>query len=441
MHATPRQIRWALLLTTVTMASLLLSTGLWSYTSARDSAQSLVQSQTVGAAMAVRRALRVAGSYDGTSLQEILADTRSDGVSYLAILDMVNSVVAKAGKPAPASTWVKSERIPIGPNRQIVDRSDFQIRFIVPILEGHGRGQRGMGPGPGMGTRNFRRDMVDHRLLIELQSPAAEVLFSRARLSLLTNSTATIVLFLLAAIFWRLSLRAEATEAQLAHDRQLKTLGQMSAVLGHELRNPLTSLKGHAQLLLEKLPADHPGRRGAETILRETIRLEELAKHVLEFARKGNVTLAAVDPVALAKSVVENTGIDRIELAIEGPSQPVLLDQARIEAVLVNLLRNATEASPDGQPILLSMALRPNHDIRFEVRDRGEGIPVGEEERIFEPFYTRRTKGTGLGLALARQIVEGHGGTIVAQNHPDGGALVRVTLPWRTPSQNQGTEV
>lgn len=433
MHATPRQVRWTLLLTTMTMAAILLGTGLWNYTSAHGSAQSLLEAQTLGATMAIRRALRFVSRFDDLALQEILTDTRSNGVGYLAVLDQSNTIVAKAGEPAPSTTWAKSKPIRIGPNRQIANRTDFEIRFILPLLDGHGRGLHGMGPGPGMGGRSYRRDMANDRLLIELQSPTAKILFARAQLSLLANSTATIVLFLLAAIFWRLSLRAEATESQLARDRQLKTLGQMSAVLGHELRNPLTSLKGHVQLLLEKLPTDHPGRRGAETVLRETIRLEELAKQILEFARTGSATMAPADPVNIAEAAIEQTGYEKIQLSIEGQRQPILLDPPRIEAVLVNLLRNAIEASGGNHPIILTVSFHPNRDICYRVRDHGEGIPVGEEERIFEPFYTRRTKGTGLGLALARQIVEGHGGTIQALNHPDGGALVQVMVPWREP--------
>jgi len=103
-----------------------------------------------------------------------------------------------------------------------------------------------------------------------------------------------------------------------------------------------------------------------------------------------------------------------------------------MEEVLVNLLRNARDASPSGQLVDVTVDIQPDRDLRVEVRDRGQGIVAGEEERVFEPFYTRRAKGTGLGLALARRIVEGHGGAITAHNHPDGGAVFSVTLPPRT---------
>jgi two-component system sensor histidine kinase HydH len=235
----------------------------------------------------------------------------------------------------------------------------------------------------------------------------------------------------LSAIFWRISRHAEKASRQLEHDRQLKVLGQMSAVLGHEIRNPLASLKGHVQLLLEKLPAEHPGRKGAEVVLRETIRLEELSRHVLEFARTGSVQCESANPATMVRTAVESTGGGDIRVEVCGAPDAWPFDSRRMEEVLVNLLRNAREASPPGEPIEVKVQGRPSNLV-IEVRDRGEGIVPGEEERVFEPFYTRRAKGTGLGLALARRIVEGHGGEITAHNHPDGGAVFTVSLPLRT---------
>jgi len=233
----------------------------------------------------------------------------------------------------------------------------------------------------------------------------------------------------LCAVFWHISRNAEKASVQLEHDRQLKVLGQMSAVLGHEIKNPLASLKGHIQLLLEKLPAEHPGRKGAEVVLRETVRLEELSRHVLEFARTGAVACESSDPVAVVRSAIDIIGGPEIQLHADSAPTAWPLDSARMEEVLVNLLRNARDASPPGQRIDVVLAVLDDHHLVIEVRDRGEGLTPGEEERVFEPFYTRRVKGTGLGLALARRIVEGHGGTITARNHTDGGAVFSVRLP------------
>lgn len=270
--------------------------------------------------------------------------------------------------------------------------------------------------------------MFRNRLVLEYESLTASQTVSRALVTLTLSTAAALVLLAAALFFWRLSRRAERAAVQAQRDRQLQSLGEMSALLGHELRNPLAALKGHAQLLLEKLSPEHPGRRGAETIVREAVRVEDLANNVLEFVRSGNIERANADPVALARAAVDATG-HQVRLSIEGAIPAWPLDRARMEEVLVNLLRNARQASPAGGDVELAVAAAGGQELVFEVRDHGKGIETGDEDRIFEPFFTRRAKGTGLGLTLARQIVEGHGGRISAANRPDGGAVFRVTIP------------
>jgi two-component system sensor histidine kinase HydH len=392
----------------------------------------------------------MAGGLEPEALQEALADLRSEGVTYLGVVESNGSVAASAGESAPASAWLPAARA-AGPHAQL-SRTGFRVRLQAPLLEGMGRGGMGggrfgrgrwhadepptPGSGPGHGPGQALRA---HRLVVELESDGAGSLAARAGLTLLVDLVAAGLLLGLTGVFWRLSRRAEETSAQLARDRQLKALGEMSALLGHELRNPLASLKGHVQLLLEKLPADHPGRRGAETALREAVRLESLSRQVLEFARTGSVALANEDPVALARAAANGMGDPRVQVTVSGEAHPWPLDRARMEEVLVNLLRNAVEASPEGKPVDLVVTIRPSQELSYEVRDHGEGLSPGDEERIFEPFYTRKAKGTGLGLALARRIVEGHGGRIHASNRADGGAILRVSLPWRKPGAPGGT--
>ncbi|MBN2577312.1 MAG: GHKL domain-containing protein [Deltaproteobacteria bacterium] len=435
MRVSPRQIRWTLSLTATAMAAVLLLTGVWSYTSSRFSALDLARSQAVVASRAARRALRVAGGAESENLQEALADLQDEGVRYLGVVNPDGSVAAAAGAAAQAATWLPGEQR-AGPHLRL-SREGFRVRLEAPFFEGRsrwGRGGRrwadgnfadgGQAPRPGRGLR---------RLAVELDSGSARALAARARLALVANLVAAALLLGLAAVFWRLSRQAESASAQLARDRQLKALGEMSAVLGHELRNPLASLKGHCQLLLEKLAADHPGRRGAETVLRETVRLEKLSFQILEFARTGTVQPTDEDPVALARAAAEAAGGGSVRVEVDGETRPWPLDRMRMEEVLSNLLRNAIEASPEDKPVELTVTVRQGQALTYEVRDHGEGLPAGEEARIFEPFFTRKTRGTGLGLALARRIVEGHGGQISAHNHSDGGAVFRVSLPWPWP--------
>jgi two-component system sensor histidine kinase HydH len=251
---------------------------------------------------------------------------------------------------------------------------------------------------------------------------------SRAIVTLITSLAAALILGVAAVVFWRLSTKADTIAAQLAGDEQLKTLGQMSAVLGHELRNPIASLKGHAQLLLRKTPPEQSGRKNVETVVREVQRLEDLTDQVLAFAKTGKFDISPIDPADLIRTAIEKSGVAAVSLSLDGEIGPWPLDGSKMEMVIVNLVVNARQASSESDPVAISCRVE-NGLLQIEVRDRGAGITPGDEERVFEPFFTKQVKGTGLGLSLARRIVEGHGGTITAAAHPKRGAVFRITMP------------
>jgi two-component system, NtrC family, sensor histidine kinase HydH len=202
----------------------------------------------------------------------------------------------------------------------------------------------------------------------------------------------------------------------------------MSAVLAHEIRNPLASLKGHAQLLLETLPEASRERDKADRVVRESVRLETLTNDLLDFVRSGQIERRAADPAELLRSCVEEAGSDRFDVDVAAAPKQWSLDPARMRQAVGNLLRNALQASPDGAKAEASVSERDGRLV-FAVRDRGEGIPPGEEEAIFEAFHTKKVRGTGLGLAVAKQVVERHGGTIEAANRDGGGAEFRISIP------------
>jgi two-component system sensor histidine kinase HydH len=427
----PVYLRWGLLVSALAMAVVLVSAGTWVYIGLRDAASMVTRGQALGIAFAARRTLRVAGEINPSVLQEALEELSPQGLRYVQVLGPDQAVLGVAGKPASGSAWSPGGHL--GPAVTIAfGPGGSSARIVAHALDGAGPGPTrppGIEPPPGPGEHH---SLHGKQIVFEVDSSAAHALAWRASITLAVSLLAAVVLLGLAAVFWRISRRAERASSQLEHDRQLKILGQMSAVLGHEIKNPLASLKGHVQLLLEKLPAEHPGRRGAEVVLRETVRLEELSRQVLEFARTGAIHCEQADLVAILRSAIENVGDADVHLEVRGGPATWPLDSVRMEEVLVNLLRNARDASPAGQPVDVTVDIQPDYNLRVEVRDRGQGIVAGEEERVFEPFYTRRAKGTGLGLALARRIVEGHGGAIDAHNHPEGGAVFSVTLPPRT---------
>jgi len=163
--------------------------------------------------------------------------------------------------------------------------------------------------------------------------------------------------------------------------------------------------------------------------VKEAERLEALTTDLLDFVRTGPLDLRAVRVEdLLRKALADAAAIGRVEVDASGAPEVWVLDAQRMQQVLHNLLRNAVEASPEGAVIQVSAA-REGSALVLGFRDRGEGLPEENLERIFEPFFTTRARGTGLGLAVARRIVELHGGTLSARNHPQGGAEFRVILP------------
>jgi two-component system sensor histidine kinase HydH len=202
----------------------------------------------------------------------------------------------------------------------------------------------------------------------------------------------------------------------------------MSAVLAHEIRNPLASLKGHAQLLAGRLAPESAERRKADRVVGEAKRLENLVTDLLAFTRSAPISRRPADPARLLRSAVHEVGGDTFAIEDAGAPAEWSLDPDRIRQALTNLLRNAAQASPEGTTIETSVAAA-NGKLVFTVRDHGDGLRSGDEVRVFEPFYTTRTQGTGLGLAVASRIADMHDGSITASNHPGGGAIFRIEIP------------
>jgi two-component system sensor histidine kinase HydH len=291
------------------------------------------------------------------------------------------------------------------------------------------------GPPPEPPERQARagRDRAEPRrprptIVIEFEPLVARQLSAQAARALGLGVLAAVGLTAVALLFSRQLLRREAAERRLEEQRRLAVLGEMSSVIAHELRNPLASLKGHAQLLAERLPADSRERSKAERIVLEAERLETLSGDLLDFSRSGPIDRTDADPAALLRAAADAVDASRIVLSAEGAPRRFPLDAERVRQALTNLLQNAVQASPAGAPASASVAAEGDLLV-YTVSDRGAGIPAADVERIFEPFYTTRPRGTGLGLAVAQRIVHMHGGTLTAANRPDGGASFRVAIP------------
>ncbi len=278
----------------------------------------------------------------------------------------------------------------------------------------------GVSRGPGRGPRPA--------FVIEFEPLAAKRLQADARRSVLLSALAAVSFVVIASLIWRTLRRREAEQGRLDRERQLAQLGEMSAVLAHEIRNPLASLKGHAQLLAEQLEPGQSAHKKATRIVGEAERIEHLSTLLLDFVRSDSVRRTTERVTPLLQRCVDKVDTTRVQLHVDKAPETWSLDALRMDQVLTNLLENAVQSSPDGSPVELT-ASQHGQQLEIEVRDHGTGIPKGAEQRIFEPFHTTRVRGVGLGLFVARRIVQLHEGSISARNATDGGAVFTVRIP------------
>jgi two-component system sensor histidine kinase HydH len=265
--------------------------------------------------------------------------------------------------------------------------------------------------------------------IVEFEPVKANDLVRRAARLQAFGVAAAVVMMFAAAVSWRSSRRYDSAMRRLEQERRLSLLGEMTAVLAHEIRNPLASLKGNAQLLSERLPCESMERRKADFVVEEACRLEALTTDLLDFARTGPIDARPVDPAELARGAAADVDPHGFDLDLDGAPERWLLDERRMRQVLTNVLRNARQTSLPGAAHPLIRVMAEAGALHFVIRDHGAGLPAGDEGRIFDPFFTTRTSGTGLGLAVARRIVELHGGRITAENHPEGGAVFAIRIP------------
>ncbi|MGH7949234.1 MAG: sensor histidine kinase [Candidatus Binataceae bacterium] len=227
----------------------------------------------------------------------------------------------------------------------------------------------------------------------------------------------------------------ERSRARLLQSEKLAALGQLAAAIAHEVRNPLAVMRSAAQSLAETMPAsDDRARRTCSFIIAETDRLENLVTALLAFARPVRVAPRAVSVSELFDRALELARGDlarkRVRIVRDGGGETALVnaDLELIAQVIVGLLSNAIEAIADTGAIALEARTRPDI-VEIAVEDSGPGIPPELRARVFDPFFTTRAKGVGLGLAIARQIVQAHSGAIDVTDGASGGARFRIVLP------------
>ena len=231
----------------------------------------------------------------------------------------------------------------------------------------------------------------------------------------------------------------EQMRAQLSRAERLVTLGQVAAVIAHEIRNPLVGIGSTTSLLMEDLGPDDARKSDLATILKETRRLDRIVNQIVEYTRPRELLLTTFSVADILGETLEllKEPLSNQEIILDYTPPPKQLaiqaDRDQLKQVLLNVIRNATEAmSSRGRlHIVVSEQL---HDalagVAIEVHDTGKGISPGDLPKIFDPYFTTgKRRGTGLGLAICRNIIEAHGGEIQAKSQLNAGTVITVWLP------------
>lgn len=269
-------------------------------------------------------------------------------------------------------------------------------------------------------------------LTLVLHTYRADSVIRRTRINMLIISLLLVAGWGSALVVLRFSKRELRMKQEMAKREHLARMGEMGATLAHEIRNPLAGIKGFAQLI-EKRPDDPRTKDSARRIVTETKRLEALVTDLLTFAGSGGsfplTALSAGDVIEQVSGLLALEA-DQSKVSIVCRCESEILisgNRDRLIQMLLNICKNALQAMPEGGTLQLSVK-RAGKSAEIMVTDSGRGIEKELLPKVFEPFFTTRARGTGLGLALCKKIADEHQGEIILDSS-DQGTVVTVKLP------------
>jgi two-component system, NtrC family, sensor histidine kinase HydH len=236
-------------------------------------------------------------------------------------------------------------------------------------------------------------------------------------------------------ILFRDLTEVRSLQNEVERNRRLAAIGSLAAGVAHEIRNPLSSIKGFATYLRERYQDNPEDRQVADIMIQEVERLNRVVGQLLEFSRplSMNRKKAAIEPVLRhTLKMIEGQAREKgVSLQTDFPEgiPDLSLDSDKMSHVFLNLTLNALNAMEKGGTLSLALARPDEETIRVDVADTGTGIGKEELTRIFDPYFTTRASGTGLGLPIAQRIVEAHGGRIEVASQPGKGTVFSVLLP------------
>ncbi len=225
------------------------------------------------------------------------------------------------------------------------------------------------------------------------------------------------------------------TEAQLVRSEKLAALGQLAAGIAHEIRNPLTSINILIHSLRERLPSGNSCQEDLQVIEAEIHRMNEIVDQFLRFARPASPLFETTDPLSIFEEILYllRPQIEKQQIIVEKEFQPlpmILMDREQMKQAMLNLLLNAIQAMPEGGQLNLSgKNSKDGQWVQLSVQDSGMGILPEDMDKLFDPFFSTKEGGVGLGLSITHRIIDQHHGKIEVESFPEKGTVFTVWLP------------
>jgi two-component system sensor histidine kinase HydH len=275
-------------------------------------------------------------------------------------------------------------------------------------------------------------------LRVSLHPYPAQTILRKANFQLVLIGFSLIALLVLTFFFlwtWR---KNYLLQVRLREQRRMAALGEMAAVLAHEIRNPLSSIKGFAQFYLERI-TDPEERADFSVIVEESRRLEGLTADLLAYARPAKLNEERFDTERfcqeIKRSIIPLQGNVKFHMSCE--KLELLLDREKLMQVIFNLIQNAIDAVSKEEQGEVWFSMKSNGQVLvIKIEDNGPGLPLEVKKRLFEPFVTTKTRGTGLGLAIVKRLLEILKGEISFRDRKEGGVTAQIELPYRTANSN-----
>lgn len=388
----------------------------WFSWSAFQDAPRVAEENLRGAGLSIAAAIEQLSSVDPAF--KSLARYRTADIAYFSLVDQ-HKVVRFHTNSALVGT-VSAEEPP-------------RIESISGISEG--RKKLGTGEEIYLLQTTIHGAGDDYLLTLGLHTFRADRVIRRAQTGVTVVAFLTISLWLVTLGVMYLLRRDEKRQRELARQAELARLGELGAVMAHEIRNPLAGIKGFAQLM-ETAETVDTARIYANRIVTQSIRMESLVNDLLSFVREDRGERQSLDLSVLLQDCVTMIRMeaDSVGVAVSHSTHPALkitADADRIMQLLLNLFKNGLQAMPDGGDLRIELEKVKSHAI-IRVCDSGVGISPENLPHIFEPFWTSKARGTGIGLALCRKVALEHGGRLTVESSLGSGTTFTLQLPLET---------